>query len=761
MAIENLDFRINAAIDAGNSAKTLGDLKTSLKELRDLAAQAGPENTDQFNKLATAAGEVNDKIKDVRESVSALSGTPMERLGNSFSRLRQSIFEMDLEKFKLSLIGIKDSFIALGAQALSPFRNLGVAISGLVTGTTTLTAAMRALGGAIAATGIGALVVSVGLLVAYWDDLKGAGGIIGDTFQSVSNIITSATDALKEFARTLGLIGEEQKDLKKESEAAANSQKQYTDKRLKALKDEYDAEKAMRDAKKTSRTDENKARLEDLQKEKEYQEKRKKILEEDVAATGKYATYVVELNKKRLDKIAELERAKEAEKKSFTQQTTLGFAAENIRRAQAGEEPLSVRGATLRWTNDRNYLNQVEKELNDIIKNFNSTVAEYNAKKSLGTQEALDEELQNIKVTNQKIESERINQQVEAAKKSELEKGKQKKETKKSDLQILEEMAATEDNFLKKRLKVQENWNRSAEEIDAMYRQIALEGEFTKSDDIFAEIDRRLQYQSDANEKARLQEEAVNLQMSQNKAAQFDLENLMISRNHDVFTDEMNYRVEIDNMYADIQAQNATWTSEMIYEEIRKRLQYQIDAYDAEKQAAIDKTNKIIDTARYGAQALDGINQFLYTLDENRRIAGEMTEKQVAKRAFERQKAFGIVNAAINTAAGITAVLASPTNKIDPTGTLMNLQIAFVSLAGAAQIAAIASQKFDPNSFGSTTPNSPSAGATLPTSVAPGQFVPFGEFKPGDLEERRVYVVESDITGIQRKVQVIENRSKF
>lgn len=726
MAIENLDFRINAAIDAGNSAKTLGDLKTSLKELRDLAAQAGPENTDQFNKLATAAGEVNDKIKDVRESVSALSGTPMERLGNSFSRLRQSIFEMDLEKFKLSLIGIKDSFIALGAQALSPFRNLGVAISGLVTGTTTLTAAMRALGGAIAATGIGALVVSVGLLVAYWDDLKGAGGIIGDTFQSVSNIITSATDALKEFARTLGLIGEEQKDLKKESEAAANSQKQYTDKRLKALKDEYDAEKAMRDAKKTSRTDENKARLEDLQKEKEYQEKRKKILEEDVAATGKYATYVVELNKKRLDKIAELERAKEAEKKSFTQQTTLGFAAENIRRAQAGEEPLSVRGATLRWTNDRNYLNQVEKELNDIIKNFNSTVAEYNAKKSLGTQEALDEELQNIKVTNQKIESERINQQVEAAKKSELEKGKQKKETKKSDLQILEEMAATEDNFLKKRLKVQENWNRSAEEIDAMYRQIALEGEFTKSDDIFAEIDRRLQYQSDANEKARLQEEAVNLQMSQNKAAQFDLENLMISRNHDVFTDEMNYRVEIDNMYADIQAQNATWTSEMIYEEIRKRLQYQIDAYDAEKQAAIDKTNKIIDTARYGAQALDGINQFLYTLDENRRIAGEMTEKQVAKRAFERQKAFGIVNAAINTAAGITAVLASPTNKIDPTGTLMNLQIAFVSLAGAAQIAAIASQKFDPNSFGST-PDTPSAGATLPTSVAPGQFVPFGE----------------------------------
>jgi hypothetical protein len=71
--VENLDFKIKAAIDAGETAKTLGDLKTSLRDLRDLAAQTGPENIAQFNKITLAAGNVNDKIKDVKESVQALS----------------------------------------------------------------------------------------------------------------------------------------------------------------------------------------------------------------------------------------------------------------------------------------------------------------------------------------------------------------------------------------------------------------------------------------------------------------------------------------------------------------------------------------------------------------------------------------------------------------------------------------------------------------------------------------------------------------
>ena len=142
-------------------------------------------------------------------------------------------------------------------------------------------------------------------------------------------------------------------------------------------------------------------------------------------------------------------------------------------------------------------------------------------------------------------------------------------------------------------------------------------------------------------------------------------------------------------------------------------------------------------------------------------MSGEVNEKAMAQRAFNRNKALGIVNAAINTAAGVTAVLASPTNKIDPTGTLQAVQIAFVIATGLAQIATIASQRFDANSFssggGGNNPSVPAEQATVET----GQFLDTGEFKAGDPRERRVYVVESDITGIQRKVQVIENRSKF
>jgi len=795
MAIENLEFRINAAIDAGNSAKTLGELKTSLKDLRDLAAQAGPENVEQFNKLTTAAGEVNDKIKDVRESVQALSGTPMERLTNSFSRLKQSIFEMDLEKFKLSLIGIKDSFMALGAQALSPFKALGSAMAGLVAGTTSLTAAMRALGGAIAATGIGALVVAVGLLVAYWDQLKEAGGIIGNTFKFVSDTINSATSALAGFARQLGLIGPEQKDEKKEAEDRKKRAEDLT-KSVQAEVDAYDKlyenTKKLREAnrKEVGRTEEEtqrlreKYRVEDLEAELEYRKKRGDIIRKGAEAEIKLQ---IEINKRRraetLKSATEMQKDLEFVEKFTGAGGTLmleterisylatGKMTENIKRLKDIVAKYNLEGTSIGMefsiVDIRKIYGELEKEIdaadrqvNDLftkIQQQETALSDYekNVKPDLVLQGATDI----IRLENDLADARQEIQNNARKRQKDAEKNR-KVETKKSEMQFLMEYFQTEEDFLNERLKLQEKWNRSSEEIDEMYREIAKEGELEKSKDIFAEIDKRIQYQSDANQRAFEQEQAANAQMAQNRATQFDLENLMISRK-DVFSDEFNYRVQIDDMYAEIAADNASWTSEQIYAEIQQRLQWQIDAYDAEKQANIDKTNAIIQTAQYASQALDGFNNFLYTMDENRRISGEMSEKDMALRAFKRNKAFGIVNAAINTAAGVTAVLASPTNKIDPTGTLQAIQIGFVIATGLAQIAAIAAQKFDPSSYNNASGNVGTTPTTAETTVSTGQFMNVGEFKPGDTRERRVYVVESDITGVQRKVQVIQERSKF
>lgn len=807
MAIENLDFRINAAIDAGNSAKTLGELRSSLKDLRDLAAQVGPDNVDAFNKITLAAGDTNDRIKDIRENISALSGTPMERLTNSFGRLRQSIFELDFDKFRQSIIGIKDSFIALGGQAISPFKNLASAMTGLVAGTTSLTAAMRALGGAIAATGIGALVVGVGLLVSYWNDLEGAGGAIGRVFTSVSTTINSALDALKSFAQTLGLIGPSissmqpgmtpsgqrnltgvDKDLYEKEKRIHEDRIERIQAQRKLAKEAVDDELRLAKATIANKTDlikredelitkrlnQETAYLKQIETEQlrwlqdsfkynlEYAQKEAALKEKtlkddrdrillDIAtprageSKGVQAERIKRLRKEVGDLQPQINEASKANAQTTALLANLTSMQDELIKFMAGEPSFFQTG----------YM----KYLDDITKEAAKKAAEVRTESQRITKQQQIEESERLQSqTRDAKEQQKRASEIAAAER----KRKRTEAEKAADDKAKDDLAATQqlEKNKQRQLDIELEFNRSRDEIDMMYEEISQDRRFKTSEAIYDEIQKRLQWEQDAAFKRLQIEQELNDKMAANKANQFDAENLLISRSQDVFKDYGDFRKKVDEDYAYFAASHAEWTSEQIYEEIFKRYYAQIEAYDAEKQAAINKTNAIIQTAQYGAQALDGINQLVYTLDENRRIAGEMSDKEVAQRAFNRNKAFSIVNAAINTAAGVTAVLASPTNKIDPTGTLQATQIAFVIATGLAQIATITAQKFDASQYNqapsaTTTPSAPEQ------TVQTGQFANFGDFKPGELEDRRVYVIESDITGVQRKVQVIENRSKF
>ena len=135
----------------------------------------------------------------------------------------------------------------------------------------------------------------------------------------------------------------------------------------------------------------------------------------------------------------------------------------------------------------------------------------------------------------------------------------------------------------------------------------------------------------------------------------------------------------------------------------------------------------------------------------NRAGASDKLKEQAAKRDFNRRKALGIVSATIETARAITEAAPDP------------IRITFAALTGVSQIAVIASQKFNSGNAGSIAPpvTAPNISPGITPTVTTGQFTGFGEFKPGELENRRVYVVESDITGVQRRIQVIEDRSKY
>jgi hypothetical protein len=670
---------------------------------------------------------------------------------------------------------------------------------------------MRALGGAIAATGIGALVVGVGLLVAYWDKLETSGGLIGRTFGAVKSTIDGALSSLQKFAEILGLIGPSaskttggvsptgertmnpaDKDLYEREKRLQEERVSRIEYARKIAKEQVDDEIRLAKATITNKQDLAKKEEELIKKrlnqETKYLSDVQKINEDWLKKSVRFnilnlnipeAKQLRDLQKQREDLLNQLEqrageskgvykeRIKVVEQSIKSVDKEVAVVERRIGKlVDAGATMVTdyVSGAT---TSLKMSFGGITVTAADLAKQADDITLDAARKVASGK-----DEMKKLTTQQQIEESERLQNQTEAAKQeaktaaaaATAERNRKAKAAEEEANRRAKEGVERTEQLRKNyylQLDIEEDYNRSSQEIDEMYEQIASEGRYRTSEEIYAEIRKRIDFQTQANQEAYNNELDAQRQMAQNKANQFDLENLMISRNHDVFDSEMNYRVEIDNMYSDIQAENATWTSEMIYGEIQRRLQWQIEAYDAEKQAAIDKANAIIQTAQYGTQTLDGFNQLLYTLDENRRMSGELNEKSMAQRAFNRNKAFGIVNAAINTAAGVTAVLASPTNKVDPTGTLQAIQIGFVIATGLAQIATIASQRFDANSFssggGGNNPSVPAEQATVET----GQFLDTGEFKAGDPRERRVYVVESDITGIQRKVQVIENRSKF
>jgi hypothetical protein len=144
-------------------------------------------------------------------------------------------------------------------------------------------------------------------------------------------------------------------------------------------------------------------------------------------------------------------------------------------------------------------------------------------------------------------------------------------------------------------------------------------------------------------------------------------------------------------------------------------------------------------------------------------FAGESEKGQ--EKAFKIQKAVGIASTIMDTYQSATKAYNSLAGIPVVGPVLGGIAAGAAVAAGLANVQRIRQQQFRSSSAGGGVPPPPPppnlSGANQPTTVSTGQFTGFGEFKPGELVAQRVYVVESDISGVQRKVQVIENRSKF
>ena len=210
MASQDIELKIKAALDSLDAQNGIGQLNRSLKTLKGLALEVGDSNEAAFQQITTAIGQTKDRINDLNAVIKSASGEPIENLTNSFNGLKSSILTLDFKSAERQFGILKDSITGLKNQLLGGeiFKNFNSALDQGANGFKVASSAARDFGKALIATGIGAFVVAVGLLIAYYDDLKNAGGALGTAMKGLGTILEGISDTIYSIGVNLGLVAE-------------------------------------------------------------------------------------------------------------------------------------------------------------------------------------------------------------------------------------------------------------------------------------------------------------------------------------------------------------------------------------------------------------------------------------------------------------------------------------------------------------------------------------------------------------------------
>lgn len=243
---EEIQIKIDAAVESAEAAKSLGQLRRSLIEIQELQAQLGETSGANFDKLSAASAktsqqlaETRDRIGDIQDKTRTLEGTPIERLTNSFGLLKESIFTLDFEKAQIGAEGLLNTFTpVVDGKLVTGFSGISGAVSnlgGMVKnmGTTFLNLGKQLLTNPIflLATAITLIVIgivklldSLGLLKPMLDAIGKAIGFVVDMFKALTDWLGLTTNAEEEQLEMAKKSGEEQR---KQIDATAKKQQEY------------------------------------------------------------------------------------------------------------------------------------------------------------------------------------------------------------------------------------------------------------------------------------------------------------------------------------------------------------------------------------------------------------------------------------------------------------------------------------------------------------------------------------------------------
>jgi hypothetical protein len=159
------EVSINVKIEAAESAKTIQELRKTLKALVSEQANV-TAGSAEWRKLNKAINDTEGRIGDLTDSFKTLQGSGVERVNSSFNLLREGFANFDFGKIGASLKGLGSAFRAIP---------------------------------------IFLIVEGITALIANFDKLKTSGGLIGKIFSGIGTAIDAVGDAINYVTDAIGL----------------------------------------------------------------------------------------------------------------------------------------------------------------------------------------------------------------------------------------------------------------------------------------------------------------------------------------------------------------------------------------------------------------------------------------------------------------------------------------------------------------------------------------------------------------------------
>jgi hypothetical protein len=362
MADKKIAFEMTA--NADGVTKSVGSLKSQLREAQaDVAALSDKfgATSKEAIEAAKRAGELKDKIGDAKALTDAYNpdakfkafGSAIQGVVGGFTALQgvQGLFGSKSEELEKTLLKVQSAMaLTQGLNSVLEAKDSFTNLAGFIK--TNVVSAFGTLKNAIISTGIGALVIGIGLVIANFDKLKNSGGLVGKIFRGIGDVISFVVDKAKALTDWMGITGDSaeesaqrqidaSKKLQKETETRYDTEIKYA---RAAGKDVFELEIKKRDAVYETLKQQLRALYALKGANKEFTDDQKKQVDEVTKAIFdnevEKNTLIISKNKETNDALTKLNKEKEDKEKQKADKNKQAAADEKKKREEANKERL-------------------------------------------------------------------------------------------------------------------------------------------------------------------------------------------------------------------------------------------------------------------------------------------------------------------------------------------------------------------------------------------------------------------------------------